>query len=106
MQNRYTAYEMKPEQDPDANQQLDVYAGVTAVRFSSTNTGEGTAGPWTRCISTAQCLFFLYLLDGFAKERAQLLVQKIQRKQMFKILKKMLDLEPTPRIILNFRRGR
>ena len=51
-------------------------------------------------------VFFLYLLDGFAKEQAQLLVQKIQRKQMFKILKKMLDLEPTTRIILNFRRGR
>ena len=58
VQNGYTAYEMKPEQDPDANRQLDVYAGVTAARFSSTNTGEGTAGPWTRCISTAQCLFF------------------------------------------------
>ena len=69
LENGYTAYEMEPEEDPDADWRLDVYAGVTRcpVLINEYLRGEsGTMDEFHR--DGAVPGFFLYPLDCFAME--------------------------------------
>lgn len=69
LENGYIAYEMEPQQDPDADWRLDVYAGVTRCPVLINEYLRGDSETMDAFhLDGAVPGFFLYPLDCFEKE--------------------------------------